>query len=1130
MHGDWTIGHSLLGEFTLERELGSGAFGRVYLTRNSVTGERYAVKKVHTPSEQNRQAFLVELQSWVDMPRHSHIASCRFFRTNGDDVLVFAEYVDGGSLLDWIAHGKLSAGGKKIAMERILGIAMQAAQGLDAAHQRGLVHQDFKPSNLLLTSDGVAKVTDFGLARYQQLPHDFDVILDYFTEGLEAGGSHTPSELRKKVKQALIAASDFHVENAGTFTRLYASPEQMRGQTINARSDVWSWGATLLHMLLGSASWNSVPELLSEVDALKAGSMSLEAAAPGLVNVLHQALRQEPAERWPSLALAAAAMNDVFRNAFGRPYLSEAMREDSVPDKRHNRRLPSGGGWSDPLFWLMRAYHAAGRNLADAGPFYPRLSGSLKAQAVADLRALNEARAVFAGKGSLLTPDERIQLGSLHAEIAAVHESLGDMAGALDNYGQCRVLLSTPTKEVDLGVLLVALNNRAVLLRRADRNEEAMAACREVMTLCERLPRSQRLYKVQAASALLTLGNATEALHERLRHYDEALELLGGTNEWELIAKVHASTAAVFEAMGSRAQATAAYESAATLLTDLIKQDEQRADLKYVLVTMLRNRTSVAQQDQKWEIALQFAEKAVSMLEPLVKTAGHTEYAGELGEIYFTCALAREAMGLPFPAIEAYKHAADLLRAAVVDEGRTQLASKLGDALRNHATILLKFFQTEAALSVCQYASSLWQNISQHWRSPEAKMELARVELCFGTALGQAQRLQAAAGRFETVIAILRDLEQDELFPLWPKVMASALMERGILARRSQVPAEAVHLYREALEVIRPLGDDVDTLGTRALIFQNMANALMDAGEYENAEQPLEQSTSTWVSLAEAGYVNAREELALTLQSSAGNAARLGLSKEVLRRSAVGLTIFQELIAQGTRDDLLGYMARMLWLRGRALVHEGEPLAAIQSCKDALNVIAKMRHSPQREMLQPLIPALQERRKSLAQMVETASKNPMVTTAKADSLVEDGKESERTGQALHACEFYSEAIGVYRYLMQVLPDAAIAERLASTQLQNAVVSMFSQRTSAAAEAFSHAIRGYDALLSRTPRSLSLWEGWVRSRLGWAMFLKNEGQIAAAREAATVLKTRLTAEAPREVRSRYESKVEEALCD
>src|SRR5205085_1333981 len=108
--------------------------------------------------------FEREAETWVNLGLHPHVVSCFYVRRLGGIPRVFAEYVAGGSLLDWVRQGKLYEGGPGRALARALDVVAQVARGLDFAHRRGLVHQDVKPANVMLTADGTAKVTDFGLA------------------------------------------------------------------------------------------------------------------------------------------------------------------------------------------------------------------------------------------------------------------------------------------------------------------------------------------------------------------------------------------------------------------------------------------------------------------------------------------------------------------------------------------------------------------------------------------------------------------------------------------------------------------------------------------------------------------------------------------------------------------------------------------------------------------------------------------------------------------------------------------------------------------------------------------------------------------------------------------------------
>ena len=85
--------------------------GKVYLVRSLSTGMQFAVKRAKGLEDADRKNFLAELQTWIDLPDHPNLVSCRFFRTVEAEILIFAEYVEGGSLHDWIESRKLYEGG-----------------------------------------------------------------------------------------------------------------------------------------------------------------------------------------------------------------------------------------------------------------------------------------------------------------------------------------------------------------------------------------------------------------------------------------------------------------------------------------------------------------------------------------------------------------------------------------------------------------------------------------------------------------------------------------------------------------------------------------------------------------------------------------------------------------------------------------------------------------------------------------------------------------------------------------------------------------------------------------------------------------------------------------------------------
>lgn len=308
----WEDGKVLLGQYVVERKLGQGGMGAVYRVRPREGGAALAVKKILLPQESLRRAFLDELQVWIGLPEHPHLVACRFFRTVGEDLAIFAELVEGGSVADRLRDRT------PMATERLLDVAIQLAWGLHALHEWGLVHQDVKPGNALLTADGVVKVSDFGLARARSRGGD------------GPGGGDDP------------------LVSAGGMTRAYRSPEQAAGQRLSRATDVWSWGVSVLELFTGEVTWmdgQAAAEALALYREAGPDDPGRPAMPDGVAAVLARCFEHDPARRWPHLAAAAAALADVYRAQTGRPYPRHAP---PLPDRRtgsasaHDRRTITG--------------------------------------------------------------------------------------------------------------------------------------------------------------------------------------------------------------------------------------------------------------------------------------------------------------------------------------------------------------------------------------------------------------------------------------------------------------------------------------------------------------------------------------------------------------------------------------------------------------------------------------------------------------------------------------------------------------------------------------------------------------------------------------------------------------------
>jgi serine/threonine protein kinase/Flp pilus assembly protein TadD len=255
-----TVHADRIGNYQVLERLGAGGMGVVYkaldLKLNRTVALKFLAEEGFDPPDRERLLREARAASALD---HANIGTV-YGVEDADDgrLFIVMAFYDGETLAQKLRHGPLSR-------ERSINIACQVARGLQHAHLHGVVHRDIKPSNVILTSDGVAKIVDFGLARR------FTASASTQSGGLSG-------------------------------TLLYMSPEQAMAKLVDARSDIWSLGVMLYQMLTGRLPFSGENAADTLLAILHSPPAPLDDLPEELQLILYRGLAKDPIARYQNCA------------------------------------------------------------------------------------------------------------------------------------------------------------------------------------------------------------------------------------------------------------------------------------------------------------------------------------------------------------------------------------------------------------------------------------------------------------------------------------------------------------------------------------------------------------------------------------------------------------------------------------------------------------------------------------------------------------------------------------------------------------------------------------------------------------------------------------------------------------
>jgi tRNA A-37 threonylcarbamoyl transferase component Bud32 len=273
-----------VGGYEIVAKIGEGGMGEVYRARDSRLHRDVALKVLahQFAAEPTRLARFAQEARAAAALNHPNILAIYDAGTHERQPFLVSELLEGHSVRELLRDGP-------IPIRKALDYAVQITTGLAAAHDRGIVHRDLKPENLFITSDGRAKVLDFGIAKLLDPPDDADTLA---------------TELSPRTDAGIVLGT------AG-----YMSPEQIRGGAVDHRTDVFAFGATLFEMLSGTRPFaaSTSADTMSAVLSREPAELTTPGGAvpPAVDRIVRRCLEKQPEHRFQSardLAFAIDAM------------------------------------------------------------------------------------------------------------------------------------------------------------------------------------------------------------------------------------------------------------------------------------------------------------------------------------------------------------------------------------------------------------------------------------------------------------------------------------------------------------------------------------------------------------------------------------------------------------------------------------------------------------------------------------------------------------------------------------------------------------------------------------------------------------------------------------------------------
>jgi serine/threonine protein kinase len=692
-------GDSFLGDFHVRGFLGEGGMGSVHLVYWQSADRQFAMKtlkKEYVDNLNSKRQFIQELKTWIDLPDHPHLTACRFFRTSREGLVIFADYIDGGSLRKWVQDARVQS------LDTILDVAIQTAWGLWASHQYGVIHQDIKPGNILMTRDGQAKITDFGLAR---------------AHVLSLSESRRSSERTSRL-----------VSSEG-MTLAYCSPEQASGLKLSHATDMWSWGVSVLEMFAGRVSWQIGTVAATVLDNLindEQGGTSKVPMHPDVADVLRQCFEKWPRDRWSSIKKAADALIQVYEHVVGDTYPRQQPDLDLTP---RDTEIPgynltsAAGSWEDPWQWLNNAFQLED-NRDKISVKHLQRSGSRKGQTISDLAVYEEVLDIYERMTGHGRSDLNDDLAKIYHQKSIVHEALSDIPGALAMIDKSIALLENlhePLSVPQMDLLARAWLTKALILYQIHRIDEGIEYCGKVVDIRTQIMKTDQSPEARNNLSIAWLNKSVGFWHK-----------------------------------GDLKAAIVLMDEVIDIRRHLVEQENQ-TQYSHDLALILVNKASTLLTMTEYNEAVKCYNMAIAIWDRTLQENWQWAQANILADAVMSKAVTVKLLGNISESMVLYDRAIEIRERIVNEGGLDQFRQDLSMAYMNKADAYFAADQYNEAINLYDKVVAIRENLLTQEGLREVRGDIAWTKIHRAAALYNAGSEETACRELQSSLDILKD-------------------------------------------------------------------------------------------------------------------------------------------------------------------------------------------------------------------------------------------------------------------------------------------------------------------------------------------------------------------------------------